>query len=487
MGKSATALCVRHIETKRSVVMKMSESRSKNQLKILYVNAVDVTNLLERGSGSLAFGYLTSSVRAKLGATKCLFRVVDSGIPEALDAWEPDLVAISVVSQNYGYAIEAAVAARERGVPVVIGGIHISMLPECLNPAMTVAVIGEGERTFVELVAVLLEEGRLDRPEVLNKIRGIAYWDGERIVCTERGPLTVPLDEIDHPARDFSVSESGAILVSSRGCPYRCVFCCSSRYWGRMRLFSAEYVAEEMRSLVERYRLKRLIFFDDLFVWDRNRLGEIVQRFEADSIFRDVSITCTIRAELVDDELAVLLKRLHVDGVGAGLESGSQQVLEYLKGPKASVEQNRHAIEILRKHGISTDASFIIGAPEETTEDARQTVQFIKDVRLRDFMIHVLTPFPGTPLWDEAVGKGIVSAQMEWTKLRPDVLNHRKRDVLLAEKMSYEEVKQFFDEINGLRMSNARRWRRNTIMRKVLRQPHKVAASAVRRAFARAP
>jgi len=465
----------------------MRGSHLKNQLKILYVNAVDVTSPLERGSGSLAFGYLTSSVRAKLGATKCLFRVVDSGIPEALDSWEPDLVAISAVTQNYGYAVEAAVAARERGVPVVIGGIHVSMLPECLNPAMTVAVIGEGERTFVELVTVLLEEGRLDRPEVLSKIRGIAYWEGERIVHTEPAPLIVPLDKIDHPARDLSVSGSSAILVSSRGCPYRCVFCCSSRYWGRMRLFSAEYVVEEMRSLVERYRLNRLTLFDDLFVWDRDRLRQIVQRFEADSIFRNVSITCTIRAELVDDELATLLKRLRVDVVGAGLESGSERVLQYLKGPKASVEQNRRAVEILRKHGIGTEASFVIGSPEETADDARQTVQFIKDVPLRGFMIHVLTPFPGTPLWDEAAEKGIVSAQMDWTKLRPDVLNERKRDVILAEQMSYEEVKEFFDEINRLRVSNARRRWCSTMMKKLLRQPHKVAAGVVRRAFARAP
>jgi radical SAM superfamily enzyme YgiQ (UPF0313 family) len=455
-------------------------SHFKRQIKILYVNAIDATNPLERSSTPLAFGYLTSAVRAKVGADTCVFRVVDSKVEETISEWEPDLVAISAVSQNYGYALKAAGAARKHNIPVVIGGIHVSMLPESLDPTMTVAVMGEGEETFAELVTLFLDGGRLGVPEALRTVRGIAYWNEGRLFQTEPRPLISPLDRIDHPARDVSPPGEDAFLISSRGCPYRCVFCCSSRYWGPVRLFSADYVLEEMRSLIQQYGVKRLIFFDDLFIWDKERLRQIVERFESDPLFCNVSVGCTIRAELVDEELAQLLKRLRVYGVGAGLESGSERILQYLKGPKASTEQNRRAVQLLHEHGIYTEASFILGSPGETVEDASQTVQFIKRVPLNDFGVHVLTPFPGTPLWDEAARKGIVSTNMDWAKLKPDMLDESKRDLLLAERMSYEEVQRFFDEINALKLANKRRLRRRAIVRKLLRQPRRFAMRLVR-------
>ena len=141
---------------------------------------------------------------------------------------------------------------------------------------MNVGVIGEGEETILELFELFLKKGNLDS-EGLGQIRGIVYRNpGGDLHLTEKRPPLSPLDRISMPARDLLSIEKHSYLFSSRGCPFRCVFCASSRYWGPVRFFSAEYVVREIRELVDTYGVKLISFYDDLMIADGPRLKKIV-------------------------------------------------------------------------------------------------------------------------------------------------------------------------------------------------------------------
>ena len=119
--------------------------------KILFIDAKDTSKSIETQLSPLGLGYLVSSVRQKFGPDAAECRIVSEDVEKELDTFRPDMVGISAVSQNYGRAIAYASAAEKRGIPVICGGIHISMLPNSLDESMLLGVLGEGEETFCEL------------------------------------------------------------------------------------------------------------------------------------------------------------------------------------------------------------------------------------------------------------------------------------------------------------------------------------------------
>jgi anaerobic magnesium-protoporphyrin IX monomethyl ester cyclase len=410
-------------------------------LRVMFIELVNETALGK--FPSLGLPYLASSLRRELGANNIEIKIVQKDVEQEMDAFRPDIVGISSTSKEFNRAVTHASAAKQRGLPVIVGGMHISALPSSLTSDMDVGVIGEGERTSVDLARLFIKKGRLDRNE-LEQIDGIVFRRDGRLVETRRRQLVESLDSLPMPARDLipiQRSIKAATMFTSRGCPYRCAYCSSSRFWGKLRFFSAEYVVNEIEHLIREYDIEGIRFFDDLFIASKERVRRIVELMEQRRLLGKVMFTMEATSNLIDEEVAQLLKRMNVETVSMGMESGCPSTLSYLKGRHMTVDDHRKAIRILANHGVLAGGSFIIGSPQETRENFMETIRFVRENPLPSgAMLLLLTPFPGTPLWDYAKARGLVNDQMDWEALDLSFDGGKDKAVILSETMTRDEV-----------------------------------------------
>lgn len=424
-------------------------------MRFLFINAINPRKKIEVLYPPLGIGYLVSSIRKRFGKDICQFKVIEDDIEREIIDFKPDIVGISSVSQNYNRAIAFSKVAQKYGIPVICGGVHISMVPSSLTESMDVGVMGEGEETICDLFELFERKGRFERHD-LRDIRGIIYWnDGDRIAATEKRALVEPLDRLAFPARDVLKIERYTYMFTARGCPYRCTFCSSCRFWDKVRLFSAEYVADEIEDLVTRYNVESIGFYDDIFPIDAQRVENIRDILDKKNILGRVSFTCSIRANMVHNDIIHLLKDLGTKFIGMGLESGCDETLTFLKGGHINIEDNKRAINIIKKHRISVVGSFIIGSPEESKHNILKTLRFVKRSRLDEFALYVLTPFPGTPIWDYAKSRGLVDETMDWDKLNVNFEESHDSAVILSTQLTRKEIWRLFLRFNGYRKRKA--------------------------------
>ncbi len=417
--------------------------KSTEKIKFLLINAIDVTKTLQTSLPPLSLGYLVSSLRCEYGDDLIEFKIIDRDIASEIRKFKPDIVGITSVSQNYNFAIKYASIAKKHALPVLIGGTHVSVLPTTLTKNMDIAVIGEGEATIKELFAVFLKNKKFPKMD-LRHIKGLAFWDHGKIIQTEKRPPIEPMDAIPMPARDLMKIEKCTHVFSSRGCPYRCVFCASSRFWNKTRFFSAKYVVAEVKYLYQNFGVKEIDFWDDLFIVSRARIKEMISLLRREKLLGKIVFGCAVRSNLIDENLAKLLQTMNVKRVSMGLESGTPRILNYLKGSTINIKDHQRAIRIFKKYGIEPSASFIIGSPTETREEVLQTLKFIKDSKLRGFGDYVLTPLPGTPIWDYAKERGLVSEKMDWSTLNVEFEENHQDAVILSETLSRDELYKLF-------------------------------------------
>ncbi|MBA7499049.1 hypothetical protein ES704_01788 [subsurface metagenome] len=207
-----------------------------------------------------------------------------------------------------------------------------------------------------------------------------------------------------------------------------------------------EHVCEEVRELVDKYHVDSIQVWDDLFTYNKKRLRKIAEVLKEEGVTEKVQFSCQSRANLVDDELCEILQDINVKAVGFGFESGSDKTLGYLKKGTVTVEQNRRAIQMCKKHGFKVFGSLMFGSPGETLDDMKQTLDLIDFMKENDANLiwaFVTTPFPGTEIWEIAKQKGVVSDDMDWNEL-----DHSNVDnpMLLDDSVSKDEFKKVFEE-----------------------------------------
>ena len=316
---------------------------------------------------------------------------------------------------------------------------------------MTVGCLGEGEKTILDLFSVFLEKNKFSGEDFFE-INGLVYKRENELIINPSQKWIWNMDEIPLPARDLFKIGRHSYMFTSRGCPYHCIFCASTIFWNRVRFFSADYVVNEIEELVNRYKVKLISFFDDLFIADKERLEKIIKLLKQRKLQGKVKFTCSGRANLITEEVAKLLKEMRVLSVGMGLESGSDKILKYLKGGNVSVADNKKSIAILKKYGIAANASFIIGSPQETKEDILKTYNFIKDNPLSLFDTYVLTPYPGTGVWQYAQERKLVSDNMDWDELNINFGRYSSKTIILSEVLSRREIVALYRKFQRLRL-----------------------------------
>jgi len=436
---------------------------------------VGLVYLNENKGACPPLGLMSIATYVTQNMSSCQVEIIDVNFEDAyakLESTEYDLIGLSAMTIDYNRAIDLACRIKHiMKVPIVIGGVHISTLPESLKECFDIGVIGEGEQIFLELLQLYERVGSLDH-EHLTNIDGLVYIHGGRIFRTEERKLIEPLDLIPVPDTSFISTryfafkplipwgEFGreAIILTSRGCPYKCVFCSTTQFWKKIRFFSPEHVVEEVKGLIDKFNIDHIQIFDDLFTINKKRLKTIAEAFKKYDITKRVKFACQLRANLVDDELCGILEGMNVAIASFGFESGSDKVLKYLKAGSVSVEQNKNAIKICRKHGLKVVGSLIFGSPGETVEDMEKTIEFIdfsKKAGADRIWSFVMTPFPGTQVWEVAKNRGKVNEDMDF-----GMLSHQAVDnpLCLDESIGKEVFKKIF--YKGRAHMNYYKWKK---------------------------
>ena len=335
----------------------------------------------------------------------------------------PDIIGISSTTLAIGNAnaLAAAVKRQFPSIITLVGGPHATAIPvETLErfSSLDIAVVGEGEETIAELLAAF------QNGTPLASVTGIVYREGSRLHTTGRRPLISNLDALPFPAWDlldgfpekylpapFKVRNlPAATLVTSRGCPNSCIFCDRSVFGTSCHAFSAGYIVRQMTDLHARYGIREFSFEDDTFITFKKRLTSICQQLIALKL--DITWTCLGRVNHITAENLELMRRAGCWQISFGIESGSQEILDIVnKG--ITLDQVRHAVRLCRAAGIKAKGFFIMGHPGETAETLRKSHDFALELPLNDISVSLMTPFPGSELYDRAAEFGTLDANWE--------------------------------------------------------------------------
>ncbi len=445
-------------------------------LKIALINATpNDYGYLEPNLGILSIA--SHLIKKRIVSKKNLI-VLDVLLRDPLDFlkyFKPDLVGLSAQTTAYSEAINLGEKIKKMfNIPIIVGGIHITVCSNQFQAPFDIGVVGEGEKTFFELVKVF-SKNKSFKPDKLERIKGIVFRDEKgKLRLTERRPLISPLDKI--PPIDWSliptrvyfrhvmVKVNGELqllkrapLFTSRGCPYDCVFCARKTIWprGEIRFFSVKRVVSEVETLLKNYGVRAIHIWDDCFPLSKKRLRELIKALEKKKVLgKVVFIDVFARADIIDEEFLKLLKKMGVATLSYGFESGSDKILGYLKNYKVKVANNKRAVELTDKFGIGITGTCMFGSPNETKADMKKTLNFIKwAVKKKNFVrleICKTTPYPGTKLWRYALKKGTVSENMNYSRLRLLVPLRRPAELFFKEKVTYKEYSQILQQARRL-------------------------------------
>lgn len=312
--------------------------------------------------------------------------------------------------------MSARLKALRPELPVVWGGIHPSLLPEaCLAfGCIDFAVVGEGERTALELATWLTAAAPGERPVGME---GVSYRQGDEFVAGPPRPFAKDLDEfrqdwaLVEPDRYVQTGSGRRTLsfITSRGCPHSCGFCYNQRFnRRRWRCHSADFVVNEVLALRAALGIDTVVFDDDNFFTDRARGLEILRRLKAGGV---TSTWLEVRVDYLTEDLLSHLVELGVQTIFVGWESGSPVTLARIaKGFTPALIREKARL-LARYPSLHVDASAIVGFPWETDRDIGDTVALLLEMaRLKPggfhFNLGVYVPYPGAPVTEDAQAAG---------------------------------------------------------------------------------
>lgn len=335
--------------------------------------------------------------------------------------FSPDL--LLVTSMTFEYKATRIIINKMKGrVPIVLGGPHASIFKEkLLEDGIDIVAVGEGENTLLSLIK--------NFPDSLEQVPGIIFKKDGRIVNTGSPEWVKDLNTLPFPAWHYFNLDLYANVyygrkclpvISSRGCPFHCVYCFKGVFGDRIRIRSAENTFQEVLFFKKKYDIGAVQFQDDLFTVKKSRVEEFCQLLIDNRL--DIFWRCLGRVDQVDFELLRLMQRAGCKAVAFGIESGNQEVLDKM-GKKMKLTQAVQAIEACNKLGIVSKGYYIIGLPWETHQTAKDTIRFAKRHRTTQLQFTIPLAFPGTELWNIGKSKGLpVEDYVEfysWDKSRP--------------------------------------------------------------------
>jgi len=367
----------------------------------------------------------------------------------------PDLVGISTLTFSFLYGAELAKIIKEKiKIPVVVGGVHVDLYPEAVmsHNFFDVGVIGEGEFTFLEIVKLIENNKNNNLPiwKGLGKIKNLVFLKDGKINETKKREPIQDLDSLPFPARDLLnfdkyyldyLSNPFVSILSSRGCPYRCSYCSKTEWSKKWRVHSPIYVVKEMEYCIENFGAKAFQFLDDTFTLHKKRIFELCKLIKERGI--ETEISCLTRVDRVDKEILEALKEVGLGSISFGVESGDQRILNGMNKQTKLIEIKR-AFEICHELGIKTTALFMIGHPEETLGSIENTKKMIKEIKPNWFKTNILTPYPGTSLYEELLNSGKITDY--WKNMTKTLKPYETPNI--CKNLTRKELKKMQNDIN---------------------------------------
>ena len=341
-------------------------------------------------------------------------------IAEEAKSFKADIVGISSFSMEEPLSLGLAKAVKEKlpDCQVWMGGPFPTSNPEgaLRETAVDVAFIGEGEKSFLEALNSYESTGKVQPG------KGLALRENGHIIKDEPG-FVEDLDELPDLAWDLidleyyfhkpgkrsmmnrlPKSRRGVSIFTTRGCPYGCTYC--HNVFGKItRYRSPEKVVAELKHLYEECGVRELEFLDDIFNIDVKRAKHIFDLIYEAGLKFNITFPNGLRAELFDEELVDKFKRGGVYWVTFAIESGSPRIQKEIR-KNLNLEKARKNIELVSSRGISVNGFFMMGFLGETEEDIMRTINFAVSTRLIVASFFILTPFPNTKIYDQAIEAG---------------------------------------------------------------------------------
>jgi anaerobic magnesium-protoporphyrin IX monomethyl ester cyclase len=323
----------------------------------------------------------------------------------------PDVIGITCNSGNMDAARLLIGRLKSRGLPIILGGSHPTVLPEQSidYSGADMVAMGEGELTLRNVMNALQQGGDF------SKIPSLAWKRNSHVIVNPRGDLIKEIDGLPLPDRSLIDRSAyfGEVIMTGRGCPFDCAYCASRNIWGRrVRLRSVESVINELETLKKEADTTAAAdapdtrpgqwvvkILDDTFTVNRKRTLDLLDRI-VDRGLNRFEFTGGVRADTLDELMVNKMAAANFRRVTLGVESGSPRILKMIRKGETN-EDVRKAIGLLREAGIYSHAFFMIGLPGETLEDIELTKKLIMEVRPDHVEINMVTPYPGTDIFEK--------------------------------------------------------------------------------------
>lgn len=369
-----------------------------------------------------------------------------------LEEANPKMVGLSVVSENYHSALQFCDAIKkwDPEVITVLGGPQITFLGEeaCENESVDIAIRNEGEITFAEIAGYFFKDKTYESFDSLKDIKGIIFKSRSgKITKTMRRPFIKDLDMLPFPARDLIDLNEYLVrggIITSRGCPGKCVFCAASALsGGEYRMRSVDNVLDEIKHLLNEYGLKYIYIMDDTFTAVPERTEEFCMKIKENKL--DFKWYCESRVDTGSFELFETMANSGCFEIQFGVESGSQKILNDIR-KDITLEQIENSVKWAYDAGISDIiCSFIIGNHSDTHETMQETIEFAESLR-KNYGVYPIfsmnTAYPGTYIYRNHEKLGLKLHTKDWNS------NLMTSSTMDTKYLSRDDIQRYYQQIH---------------------------------------
>ncbi len=399
----------------------------------------------------LGIGYIASSLRAanhEVRILDCTFISKKEAIYKAL-SFNPEIVGIYCMITMRDNAILFAKHLKVSAKLLIAGGPLPSSDPTSFLEHFDVVVIGEGEKTAVEIVTAYENRTNLiDVPGITFRTDRKRGFPPENIMFSANRPFQSNLDSIPFPARDLLPNKNYihygrkrygyaiTTIMSTRGCPFECEFCSNTVFGTTYRERSAENVLEEVENALS-FGYDYIHFGDDVFTLNKERIKKICREIRGRGLhFR---WECLGRVDSIDNEIALEMKQAGCEKIYFGIESGNDSILK-LMNKKINIDQARKAVETARSAGLKTGAFFILFYPGDTNDTVLETIRYAVSLPLDYLSFTVPYPISGTKMYERVKNQSV----REWIQPNGVLCGHK-----LVFDAGFSELKMLFGIFKG--------------------------------------
>lgn len=384
----------------------------------------------------------------------------DEQILTGIADFSPDLVGVSCLFSIQHFALHSMVKTIKnfnKDLPVVVGGPHVSGVPELVMSDKNIdfGVLGEGEEKIMALIDAL------NNGTDLKKIPGIAYREGDEVRINKSSVFVKDLDEIPFPAWHLfkmdrylnqEISHGGLVrrrpfmtMLTSRGCPMRCFFCSVRDTWGtNIRTRSPGNVIKEIMTLREKFQIKELIIVDDNFNFDIERLDAILDFLIKEKMDLVVEVPNGLFLKKLNKGILNKMQKAGFCKIYFPIESGNEHVRNAIIKKPVDMNLVRELVSYCRLIGLEAEGYFIFGLPGETKSQMRDTFKLIRELKIQSYF-SVATPFPGSDMYKYAGEKGLLkSYDINSCSDEYNITTREWRAEELAKTLKWEKFKLTF-------------------------------------------